>query len=106
LLEGGPATPAFDLGVIAREQRLGDPHPAELRRARVVRVVQDPVFAERILLVGRPAADDAGPQPPHRLEYAQGRDLPACDDVVADRDLLGREPLHDTLLDALVAAPD
>ncbi len=39
--------------------------------------------------MGLLAADHAGDQARHRLEHHQGRDLPARDDVVADRDLLG-----------------
>jgi len=71
-----------------------------------VRVVEHARVTERILLVGLPPADDSGHQTRRRLEHHQRRDLPARDDVVADRNLLGRQALGDALVNALVPPAD
>src|SRR3990170_5464088 len=106
LLEGGFATPALDLSVVARQQDVWHLHAPELRWARVVRVIEEAVVTERVPLVRLLAPDHTGDEARHRLQDDERRELATGEHVVPDRDLLGRQAFHDALVDALVPAAE
>src|SRR5215210_2383262 len=105
LVEGGVAPPSLDLGVVPRPQDLGHRHAAELRRTRVMRVVEQTVL-ERVALVGLLATDHAGNQPRHRLDEHERRKLATGQHVVSDGDLLRGKAFHHSFIHTLIPATD
>src|SRR5665647_1617440 len=92
--------PAVDLAVVAAEQHVGDPPAAELRRARVVRVLGAALEHGGVRL-----ADHAGQLARDGVEHGHGRHLAAAQHVGADGDPVGHKMRH-ALVDALVAAAE
>ena len=97
------APPRLDLGVVARQEHLGDLHPAELPGPRVVRMVEQVRSQNESCSCDSSLADHPGHQPRDRLDHHERRHLATGQHVVADREFLGRESLHDALVDAFVA---
>ena len=59
------------------QQDLGHRHPPELRRSRVLRMIQQPRLRERVALVGLLLPDDAGHEPRDGLDHHESGDLAA-----------------------------
>ena len=105
-LEALIAPPARNLSMVSRKQHIRYATSAPQRRFGVHRVLQQAIFVG-LLDKGVCVADDAGNQPRDGLNHDQGRDLPATQDVVTNRDDSHRHHrlslLDDSLIDALVA---
>src|SRR5450759_2712721 len=99
--------PAVDLAVVAAEQHVGDPPAAELRRARVVRVLGAALEHGGVRLADHAlgVADHAGKLARDGVEHGHGRHLAAAQHVGADGDPVADEMRH-ALVDALVAAAE
>src|SRR5665647_1279916 len=88
--------PAVDLAVVAAEQHVGDPPAAELRRARVVRVLGAALEHGGVRLADHAlgVADDAGKLARDGVEHGHGRHLAAAQHVRADGDPVGDQVRH------------
>ena len=79
-----PLPPLANLAVMARDQHVGNFPVPELRRPRVVRIVEQParkrIAGDRIFV-----ADDTRNQPRHRVDDDERRQFAAAEHVVADR---------------------
>ena len=79
--------------------------PGKLRRPRVMRVVQQP--ARKRVLFHRPrVADDARHEPAHCVHDDQRGKFAAAQDVVPNRQLLGRYRRPDPLVHSLISAAE
>src|SRR5829696_1888976 len=103
----GPAqrlslTPPPDLRVIARQQHVGNAEIADLRRPRVLRMVQQPA-AERILRDRLLVSHHTRYEPRHGVQHDKGRQFAAGQHIIADRQFLG-DPLAHPLVEPFVTA--
>ena len=97
--------PPPNLLVVPRQQHVGHFLPGELRRARVVRVIEQP--ARKRVLFHRPdVADHARHQPADRVDHDQRRQLAAAQHVIANRQLVGRHRGSDPLVHPFVSAAE
>src|SRR4029077_7378256 len=99
------ATPLLHLGVIPREQDLGDLPAAVAGRPGVVRVFGRPLqrLAVGLLHGALGIAEGARQLAQHCVRDHHRGQLAAGEDVAADRDRLVGEVLGDALIEALVA---
>src|SRR5690606_27504253 len=97
--------PAPDGFVVAPEQHLRYLETVDALRPRVLRAVEQPghirILARRILVAEHPRQ-----QPYDRIDDHRGREFPAAQHVVADRQLFPDDAVDDALVDALVASGD
>jgi hypothetical protein len=89
--------------VVTRPEHTGNRPAAELRRPRVLGVLQEP-FSEALVLGRGRVAQGPRKQTGHRLDHDQGRQLAACNYDVADRQLAIDQVVGDPLVHALVPA--
>ena len=92
--------PAFDIGMVAREQYIGNAHAAILRRTRVLRIFEQPIIEA---LVNRTAlVAEYTIEPTHdRIDDHHRSELAAREHIITDRDRLVRQGIG-TLIDALI----
>src|SRR5215218_5658215 len=104
-LAAARAAPRPDLGVVSRQQDLGDAPAPVLRRTRVVRVlgIAAQRLAEGLLDRGLRMAERTGQLAQDRVADDHRRQLAAREHVAADRDLVRAEVVDDPLVEALVA---
>lgn len=80
--------------MVSGQEHVGHPEPPEIGRARVVRVVEEPVL-EGLALYRRGVADDSGDNASDRIDHDERRRLPPGEHVVPHRQLLvGQVPRH------------
>src|SRR5581483_3588258 len=97
--------PPGDLGMVAREQHFRHLPAPELRRPRIMRILQQ-FAAERFVLRTAIVAQHTGQQPRHRVDDHHRRQRAVGKHVIADRQLVVREVLPDPLVESFVAAAD
>src|SRR5439155_12892915 len=91
----------LDAGMVPGQQHLGNPHAAELGRAREL-WAPGQLTTERVLGQRTGIADYAGDEARHHVDHDHGRDLASAEHVVADRDLTGRQAGAHPVVDPLV----
>ena len=96
------APPGGDLGVVAREEHVGNCAALPFARAGIVRIFEQPVF-EALLCARRFLAHHAGNEPHAGVEQGERGDLAARQHIVADRHLDEAARLDHPLVDALEA---
>ena len=98
------APPAVDLGVVPGEEHVGHLPAAELRRTRVVRILDAAVErgAEGLVLA-RALRERSGQPARDRVDQHHRRQLAAGEDVRADRDRVGAEVVDDARVESLEA---
>ena len=94
--------PLGDAGVVTGPQDLGNLIAPEVRRTRVLGVLEQP-GRERLLVGGGLVAEHPRQQAGDSLHDDECRQFPAGQDQVADRELLVTEFVPNPLVDALVA---
>src|ERR1017187_3611824 len=97
--------PPGDLRMVAREQHFRHLHAAKVCGPRVLRILEQPL-AERIYLGAFRVAQHTRQQPSHRVNYHHHRQRPICQHVIADRQLVLRQPLTHPLVKTFVVAGD
>src|SRR3954466_3850497 len=95
--------PARDPRVIAGQEYIGYLQPAELRRAGVLRPLEQALAGEALALCGELVPQHTREQPRHRVHNRQRSDLPAREHEIAQRQFLVH-PAEDALVHALIAA--
>src|SRR5437016_1114447 len=99
------APPLCDLAMIAGQQHIGHPEPAELRRARVLRPLEQAFAGKTLRLCGKLVSQHTRNEPRDRLDHCQRRHLAAVENEISQRNLLVH-PAQDALVDAFVAPAD
>src|ERR1035441_2986310 len=83
--------PPGDLRMVAREQHFRHLHAAKVCGPRILRIFEQPL-AERIYLGAFRVAQHTRQQPSHRVNYYHHRQRAICQHVIADRQLVLRQP--------------
>src|SRR5579883_2127886 len=97
--------PFRDLRMVAREQHIGDFHPAKLCRPRVMRILQQ-IFAERLVQRTFVITQNPGQQPRHRVNDDHRRQRAIRQHVIADGQFIVRQTLADPLIESFITAAD
>src|SRR5262249_42975218 len=95
--------PLGDLLVVPLDQHVGDLHPAELPRARVLWIFQKPLFGERFVFAAGLVPQDAGHQANEGVYQQHGRHFAPVGDEVANRDFERLESNADPLVETFIA---
>src|SRR5436190_14163460 len=98
-------TPAGDLGVVARNQNIGNFHPAELSRPRVLRILEQPEV-ERFFMRTGVIAQHARQQPRYRVHNHHCRQRAVRQHVIANGQLIVRQPFAHAFIKTFVMAGD
>jgi len=96
--------PSGDAFVIAGAEHIGHPHSPEFDRPGVLRVIEEPFFAEGLLLGTVMVAEDTLLEARHGIDQDQGRQLASAQYVVAYANLERVESNPYAFVKALVVA--
>src|SRR5262249_18286320 len=94
--------PALDLSVVARQEDVGDAPAAELRRSRVVRVLEPAAeLGREALELAGSLGERAGKPPRDRVDEHHRGKVAVRENVRPDRERVGAEVLDDPLVEPL-----
>src|SRR5581483_9825130 len=103
LLFSSFASPLRDLCMVTGKQNLGHFQTFEVRRPRVMRIVEQ-TLRERLRSRRRLAPQSPGNQSHNRINHHERRGLSTRQNIIADRNFVSNERLRHSLIDAFVTA--